>query len=43
MTIRQYYSPNDFKGRLVNVIARRRITGQTLDTLYGMKQAIERE
>lgn len=43
MTIRQYYSPNGLKGKLANVIAHRRITGQTLDTMNGMKQALECE
>jgi uncharacterized protein YndB with AHSA1/START domain len=41
MTIRQYYSPRGFKGKLVNAIAHRRLTRQTLDTMNGMKQALE--
>lgn len=43
MTIRQYYSPRGLKGRLVNLFAHRRLTGQTLDMLSGMKQTLERE
>jgi uncharacterized membrane protein len=43
VTIRQSYSPNGLKGKLVNVVARRRITGQTRDTMNGMKQVLERE
>ena len=41
MTIRQYYSPRGLKGKLVNVIAHRRLTRQTLDTMNGLKQAVE--
>ena len=43
MTIRQYYSPRGLKGRLVNLIAHRRLTRQTLDMMSGVKQALERE
>ena len=43
VTIRQSYSPNGLRGRLVNVVARRRIAGQTRDTMNGMKQLLERE
>jgi hypothetical protein len=41
MTIRQYYSPRGLEGKLVNVIAHRRLTRQTLDTMNGLKQAVE--
>jgi uncharacterized membrane protein len=41
VTIRQYYSPRGLKGRVVNVIAHRRLARQTLDTMNGLKQAVE--
>ena len=41
VTIRQYYAPSGLKGKLVNVIAHRRLTRQTLDTMNGMKRALE--
>jgi len=35
--------PRGLKGQLVNLIAHRRLTRQTLDMMSGMKQALERE